>query len=94
MTPPEIHPSMKDIERLAAQQGPQVQVNPIVTELAGCVPKIDDVEVNGMRLKQILFIHQTGSVAYKVMLPIPMAKDIATRLSAPFGVEIPGNGAV
>jgi hypothetical protein len=85
----------KDFERLASQAPAQQQpVQPVTTELAGCIPVVEDVQLaNGTWCKQLSFVHISGAHAWKVPLPIPMAKDIATRLSAPRGVEIPANPA-
>jgi hypothetical protein len=85
-------PDHHHLERLAAQPQ-QVQIQPVITELAGCVPVVEDVTVgNGMQCKQLTLIHQSGVIGWRIPLPLPMAKDIGTKLCAPRGVEIPSNG--
>jgi hypothetical protein len=84
------HLGPKDFERLAATTPQQPPVQPVTTELAGCIPVVADVQLrDGSWAKQLEFIHMTGVQKWTVPLPPQMAKDIATRLSAPRGVEIP-----
>jgi hypothetical protein len=89
------HLGPKDFERLAAGAPQQQPVQPITIELAGCIPVVEDIQLrDGSWAKQLTFIHMTGAQAWKVPLPTQMAKEIATRLSAPRGVEIPAQPGV
>lgn len=72
----------------------QIQVQPLVLEMNGCNWQVHDETLpDGTKVKMLLFVHQSGVLLTKTLLPTVSAKNLATRLAAPPGVEIATPGA-
>ena len=73
------------LEQIAAATN---QPPPLVISLDNCRVIIRDIP-NEAGSKEFLFVHISGGVVFRALLPPQLCKELATLLSAPPGIVIP-----